>query len=600
MDPHLRRRSILGLMLLPLAHRPAGAAQGAAPGAAYSGTDPLPEPVWTIDSPVRSVHLGDGHWFFDFGLARFGQPVLQWPQPPALTLRLHLGERLEAPGQIDRQPPGSVRYQVHDLELQPEQSEHRPQLSWHPPEWLKAGYVATPGDRGEVMPFRYVELEGLPPNFDPASLQRHSLALPFDQDAARFRSSSPELDAVWALCRHTTEATTFAGVYVDGDRERLPYEGDAHIQQLSHYALDRSYGAARRTMHVLLDQPTWPAEWQMHLVMMAWEDLLFTGNTDFVRQHRDRLVAATLSALAREDGLVELKRGAQTPGFLSSIGRRAPLHILIDWPPGERDGHVTGPVDAVVNAYHHRCLILMARIDEAMGLRAEARRWLEKAQRVQARYGQIFWDPVLQRVRDSEGADHASLHSNLFALRFGLVPSPHVGPVLEHIRRRGMAGSVYAAQHLLDALSQHGQAQWALDLMRGGGDRSWLGMLRQGSTMTLEAWNLGVKPNLDWNHAWGTAPANVIARRLVGVRPLTPGGARVLVQPQPGDLAFFDARVPTPRGPVDVAWRRVQHDHHVTISVPADTEVELQLPDETPARVLHSGHHQVSLKPPRQ
>jgi alpha-L-rhamnosidase len=594
----LHRRSVLGLLLLPLAHRPAGAAKEAAQGAAWSQTDPPPEPVWTIDSPVRSIRLGEGHWFFDFGLARFGQAVLQWPEPPAITLRLHVGERLAASGQIDRQPPGSVRYQVHDLELQPERSEHRPLLNWRPPEWLKAGYATTPGGRGEVMPFRYVELEGLPPDFDPVRLQRHSLALSFDQDAARFRSSSPELDAVWALCRHTTEATTFAGIYIDGDRERLPYEGDAHIQQLSHYALDRSHATARHTMEVLLDQPTWPAEWQMHLVMMAWEDLLFTGNTDFVRRHRDRLVAATLSALAREDGLIELRRGAQTPGFLSSIGRRAPLHSLIDWPPVERDGHVTGPVDAVVNAFHHHSLVLMARLDEALGLDAEALRWREHARLVQARYAQVFWDPVRRRVRDSEGTDHASLHSNLFALRFGLIAAPHVGPVLEHIRSRGMAGSVYAAQHLLDALYEHGQAQWALDLMRGDGDRSWLGMLRQGSTMTLEAWNLGVKPNLDWNHAWGTAPANVIARRLVGVRPMTPGGTRVRVQPQPGDLAFFEARVPGPRGPVDVNFQRAAKGHEFVIRVPAGTEAEFHPPDGRPASSLGPGYHHLKLSEP--
>ena len=30
--------------------------------------------------------------------------------------------------------------------------------------------------------------------------------------------------------------------------------------------------------------------------------------------------------------------------------------------------------------------------------------------------------------------------------------------------------------------------------------------------MTLEAWDLKYKPNADWNHARGTAPANIIAR----------------------------------------------------------------------------------------
>jgi len=591
----LRARVLLAFFLPVVFCLPASAGQArpASPPVTAPGVPPVP--VWTTEPAQEVIRLGEGHWFFDFGRARFGQPVLHWRQPPAITLRLHLGERLSSPGQIDRQPPGTVRYQAHELPLDPSDTEHSPALTWQPPGWLKAGFVTTPGGRGEVMPFRYVEIEGLPPDFDPSRLKRHSLALPFDAGAAHFRSSSPELDAVWTLSRHTTEATTFAGIYVDGDRERLPYEGDAHIQQLSHYALDRNYATARHTLNILLGQPTWPLEWQMNTVMMAWEDLLYTGDTAFVQQHRARLAAATLSALAREDGLLDVRREAQTPEFLASIGRQAPLRTLIDWPPGERDGHVRGRVDAVVNAYHHHSLVLMSRITQALGLQSEARQWQIRAQQVFESFQRTFWDPALQRYRDSEGTDHASLHSNLFALRFGLVPPEHRQAVLAHIRTRGMAGSVYAAQHLLDALYELGEAQWALDLMRSDGERSWLGMLHQGSTMTLEAWNLAVKPNLDWNHAWGTAPVNVIARGLVGVRPLTPGASRLLVRPQPGDLDFFDARVPTPHGPVDVIWTRKVDGHELSVTVPGNTVAELWLPGEGLARELPPGMHRFAV-----
>ena len=33
-----------------------------------------------------------------------------------------------------------------------------------------------------------------------------------------------------------------------------------------------------------------------------------------------------------------------------------------------------------------------------------------------------------------------------------------------------------------------------------------------------------------WNHAWGAAPANIIPRYLVGVRPLTAGFSKVLIK----------------------------------------------------------------------
>ncbi|MBA4267441.1 MAG: hypothetical protein C0453_20395, partial [Comamonadaceae bacterium] len=261
-----------------------------------------PRPAFQVDSPVRAERVGEGHWFFDFGQARFGQAVLAWSEPPAATVRLHLGEMQNAQGRLERQPPGTVRYQTHDLVLEPGRVVHQPVLQWQPPPWLKSGFIATPPGTGEVMPFRYVELEGAPAGFRPEYLQRIAYAVPHDGAAAHFRSSSPELDAVWALSRHTALATTFLGIYVDGDRERLPYEGDAHIHQLSHYNQDRVYGTARHTLEFLLQQPTWPLEWQVHPLLMAWEDLLHTGDARLIETHRDRLAASTLVALGRADG----------------------------------------------------------------------------------------------------------------------------------------------------------------------------------------------------------------------------------------------------------------------------------------------------------
>jgi hypothetical protein len=81
-------------------------------------------------------------------------------------------------------------------------------------------------------------------------------------------------------------------------------------------------------------------------------------------------------------------------------------------------------------------------------------------------------------------------------------------------------------------------------------------MMRAGSTITLEAWDIKFKPNLDWNHAWGAAPANIIPRGLVGLEPLEPGFTKAVLRPRPGRLESFDATVPTIRGPVEVGFRK--------------------------------------------
>ena len=114
-----------------------------------------------------------------------------------------------------------------------------------------------------------------------------------------------------------------------------------------------------------------------------------------------------------------------------------------------------------------------------------------------------------------------------------------------------MACSVYFAQYLLEALFESGRDQAAIALMTADDDRSWLGMMAQGSTVTMEAWSLGVKPNQDWNHAWGTAPLNIISRYVLGVRPTRPGFQTYEVRSASGSL-IVSGMVPTVRGTVVV------------------------------------------------
>jgi len=233
---------------------------------------------------------------------------------------------------------------------------------------------------------------------------------------------------------------------------------------------------------------------------------------------------------------------------------------VVDWPPGsytedgqgERDGHDMRPINAVVNACHHRTLVLMARIAAVLGRDEDARAFAARAARVHDSFNAVFFDAARGVYVDGEGSTHASQHSNLFALAFGLVPDERVAAVRDFVVARGMACSVYAAQYLLEALYEHDAEAEALALMTAQHDRSWWNMIAQGSTITWEAWDHRYKTNLDWNHAWGAAPANIIPRYLMGIRPLTPGWGRVLIQPRPADLGHAAIRHPTPRGAVEL------------------------------------------------
>ena len=155
-----------------------------------------------------------------------------------------------------------------------------------------------------------------------------------------------------------------------------------------------------------------------------------------------------------------------------------------------------------------------------------------------------------------------------FRLAFGLVPADQRPQVARWLVSRGMAGSVYAAQYLLEGLFENDEAAAALALITAPGDRSWRHMVDSGATITWEAWDQKYKPNQDWNHAWGAAPANLLPRFVLGAQPLTPGWARALIQPHPGTLTHADGRLPTPRGELAVSWKQDKNFTLILSSAP--------------------------------
>ena len=145
-------------------------------------------------------------------------------------------------------------------------------------------------------------------------------------------------------------------------------------------------------------------------------------------------------------------------------------------------------VNTVVNAFHYRALVLMSRIAEVLGRADDRSRFAKQAEVVRATFNRLLYDRERDVYVDGEGSDHASLHSSMFALAFGLVPETRRQSVLSFVRSRGMACSVYGAQFLLEALYRNGEGRYALELLIAPHDRSWWHMIQSGSTITMEAW----------------------------------------------------------------------------------------------------------------
>jgi hypothetical protein len=539
--------------------------------------------------PVSIKALSDSHNFIDFGKAAFGTVRLTLlGKNESDTVLVHLGEA-QKDGRINHTPGGTIRYSAHQLVLKRGWNTYSVVI---PPDKRNTGpqAVLMPQYIGEVTPFRYCELEGYSEPLSKNQIVQEIVFYPFDETESHFASSDNVLNQVWDLCKYSIKATSFMGVYVDGDRERIPYEADAYINQLCHYGVAREFSMGRYSHEYLINRPTWPTEWILQSVLMAWNDYLFTGNKESLAHFYTDLKAKALLPLADESGLISTKTGKVTPEVLASIHFKGTLRDIVDWPqtgilglgknePGETDGFVFQEVNTVVNAYHYQAVSQLARIAKVLNQPADEQQFTAKAAKLKTTFNEKLLDKKRGVYFDGIGTDHASLHANMFPLTFGLVPEKYVGKVSDFVQSRGMACSVYGSQFLMDAVYDGHNPDYGLQLLTSTSDRSWYNMIRVGSTISLEAWDNKYKPNQDWNHAWGAAPANIIPRKLMGIEPLEPGFRKIRIKPQPASLEHAEIKCPTIRGDVLLSFQnKPQQSFSMNLTIPANTTADVYLP----------------------
>ncbi|MGV8878649.1 MAG: alpha-L-rhamnosidase C-terminal domain-containing protein [Sphingobacteriaceae bacterium] len=526
--------------------------------------------------------------FLDFSKDAFATLTLSYKALKPETINITIGEQLNADGSINNKPAGSIRSHDVALHVHPQQSLY--QISLKPDQRnTKLQAAQLPKSFPVLTPFRYVEISGnsqIIKREDVTQIRYHTY---FDDLASAFHSSNNILNQVWDICKYTIKATSFTGLYMDGDRERIPYEGDAYLNQLSHYTTDRAYTIAKNSIEYFMQYPTWPTEWQLNVALMMEQDYLYTGSTKLIEKYYEQLKFKTLMGLAGEDGLISTKSPKLTKEFMKNLGFKdsnTRLVDLVDWPAGERDGFAFVPYNTVINVLYVKNMEIMASFAKLLNKPKEEAVFNEKASIAKIAINQKMLSKTTKVYTDGIGTEHASIHANMFALAFNMVPKENIKPVIDFIKSRGMACSVYGAQYLMEALYNANEADYALSLMTSTSERSWYNMIRVGATMTMEAWDMKYKPNSDWNHPWGAAPANVIPRLMWGIQPKTPGGSIIAIKPQLSNLTQTEIKVPFLNGAVHATYKRSDKNKQVySFDIPANMLADVKLTN-TPNQTL--------------
>ena len=494
-------------------------------------------------------------FFYDFGKAAFGTLDMVLEAAFPMTVEVLIGECCSGE-QVDREPGGSRFINIQQIRLENGTKEYRFPLPKRPP-WREGALTSPLADR-EIAPFRYVEING---KCKVISVRRNEIfPEEFHDEDSFFESSDEKLNRVWEFCKYSIKATAAFGLFVDGERERQPYEGDAYINQLGWFCCCADKEIPRKTIDYLIKRATWPTEWQLLMPIMAYDYLLYTGDRESVDSWMGVLEERLLDKWVGSDGL--LYTDVKNP------------KDIVDWPIDERDGYVFGKTNLVPNCYRYGALLAMEKLSGSSCYRKKADELRSAIRKSMFKNG-VF--------TDSPETEHSALHSKIFSLFFNVGDAQECSGIAD----AGMRCSVYGAQFLLDAMFRNKMESEAMKLVCSDGERSWLNMITLGSTISMEAWSNETKPNQDWNHAWGAAPCNIIPRCIAGIRPIEPGFKKFILDPHPVNLAKFTAGFPVPQKRyIDMEYS----DGTVNITVPEGTSALYK------DKVLDPGTHRIKLQ----
>ena len=575
-------------------------------------------------SPARIRKVDDHTFFADFGRDAYGQLELTLESDrKGRTVEIAVGQMYDAEtDRMSRQILGKVVTTVFPLCLKKGRHTYKAEF----PEAEFGGTGVVPSPVGEVRPFRYCEIAGCEGELKKEDITQLALFADFDDDAAFFRSSNDMLDRVWELCRYTIKMSNAFGYYIDGERERTPYEGDAMISALGHYCLDTDFRIAKRTIDFLMKTPNWPINGLFLTANLIWDYYMYSGDASPLEEWYAK--AAARCRIFFESGLLADAKKIHETFTDEEIAGKTGLSLflshwmrdIVDWPAHEMDGYdfgkllrrkerglprptstpsgrEIGEAHFVGNAGQAWSLDAFAEIAQVLGKRKDAAFFRKRAANIRALLRETMFDPATSLYVDVPGSLHTSQHTSMWAI-FGNVAAPEQFPaILRHLRLKRMACSACAASKLIAALYMAGDEEQGLRLMCDrSSNRSWSNMIRLGATVTMEAWDHYIHPTMDLVHPFSAAPAHLIPREMFGIKPLAPCLKRFSLVPRTGFLKEAELRHPTIFGPIEVSVSKKGKTARMRVKVPEGTEAVTDLYGLK--KILSAGEHLLEAKCP--
>ena len=507
----------------------------------YEDWKPMKRAVWAnyhvVPQPTKQLlvykrrpavlkQLADKSWFIDAGEEVTGGLYLRAEGKTGQKIKILFGEELTEEGKVRYDMRCGCKY--------------------------KEIWTLTDGEC-ELEPFdykgfRYASLE----TEDEVTFKEIQLILrhyPLDESLCILKTDDSWLDKIFLMCKNTVKYGTQEAYLDCPTREKGQYLGDAVITARSQVWLTGSTEMLRKCIDQfaqtsmicpgLLAVAPGSVMQEIADFSLLWPELLmtdylFTGDKKFLEQYYP----------VAEGILNYFRKYAGKNGLLNQVAEK---WNLVDWPENLRDNYdfsLTRPiVDSgyhnVINALYVGAVKTISHIEEILGY--PTRDWTA----LQDAYCEMFFRKELGVFADSEKSYHASVHSNIYPLYFGLVPEEYVETTADFLVKKGFCCGVMLSYYMLKALARAGRYEDIYQLIVNQSEHGWINMLRENATTCFEAWGKEQKWNTSLCHPWATAPISVIIEEMAGIKPEPEAPQGFFWNPHiPENIKTFELKVP--------------------------------------------------------
>ena len=415
--------------------------------------------------------------------------------------------------------------------------------------------------------YRYIKLEI---ETKDESLTIHDLygiftGYPFEVNAS-FETGDPGLEMIWENGWRTARLNAFESYWDCAYYEQLQYVGDTRIQALISLYVSGDDRLMRNSLLHFNDSrmpdgitmsrypsrhPQYIPPYALLWIPMVHDYWMHRTDDEFVKQ----FLPGIRSVISWYENYLDEDLGILGP---------MPWWNYVDaaqgfsrgTPPGSDDGH-----SIVITLQMLYALEYALELAEAFDHPHDAARYSELIEQLRSNIPDHGWNSERELMADTPDHDRYSQHANILAVLTGIIPEENQSELMNRILELdGLVQSTYYFRFYLNrAMSTAGLGNEYLNQLN-----PWYEALALGMTTFPEH----PEPSRSDAHAWSASPNYDFLATVAGIRPDSPGFSTVLIEPNPGYLAEFEAAVPHPEGMITAEFNIHDGNFYASITLP--------------------------------